>query len=337
LVIIALLCGALVIVVARPTRERAPRVFYVATDGSDRAPGTLDRPFGTLGHALAQLRPGDTLTVRGGTYHEALRDVTIAPGTAAAPIAVRAYPGERPVLAGLLWLTNADYWTFDGLNVTWDAQLAGPNDHMLKLTGGLHWLYTNAEIWGARSYAALLVTGGASDWTLSNLFVHDTQATNDPSQDQLIYVSDARRGLIANNLLVNSPNGRGIKLGRPQRGDHAPSEITVRDNTIVANAAGNVSISYDAHDNVIERNILVESGRDANVAAFQLDANTNNVVRDNICWNGAQALESPSALVDGGDNQTLDPQLDANYRPMNPALLGADGVPLYGHLAAAGE
>ena len=40
-------------------------VFYVAHGGSDSAPGTLTSPWGTLRYAMRQLRPGDTLNVRG--------------------------------------------------------------------------------------------------------------------------------------------------------------------------------------------------------------------------------------------------------------------------------
>lgn len=333
LLILVVACGALAALLARPESEYVPRTYYVAPLGADANPGTAELPFGTLAVALARLRAGDTLYVRAGTYHEAVRDVPLAAGTPTEPVRVLAYPGERPVLEGLLWLQDASYWTIDGLNVTWAADLAGPADHMVKFSGGVGWTFTNAEVWGARSFAAILVSGGANGWTLSQLFVHDTYPTNQPNQDQLIYVSDARAGTIEFNLLVNSPNGRGVKLGRPQAGDRVPERVTVRYNTIVANAGGNVSVSYDAHDNVIERNILVGAGGAANVGAFKLDAGTGTVVRDNVAWGADASIEPGSALVDGGGNLRLDPRLDASYRPTNPALLGPDGAALYGHLA----
>ena len=54
---------------ASPDGQRGtPGVFYVAHTGSDRNGGTSDAPWQTISHAVAQLRSGDTLFIRGGTY-----------------------------------------------------------------------------------------------------------------------------------------------------------------------------------------------------------------------------------------------------------------------------
>ncbi|WP_438023987.1 right-handed parallel beta-helix repeat-containing protein [Sorangium sp. So ce233] len=42
--------------------------YYVATDGDDSNPGTIDRPFATLQKAIDEAGPGDLVYVRGGTY-----------------------------------------------------------------------------------------------------------------------------------------------------------------------------------------------------------------------------------------------------------------------------
>ncbi|MCE9615586.1 MAG: DUF1565 domain-containing protein [Lentisphaerae bacterium] len=73
--------------------------LYVATDGNDSNPGTLAAPFKTLAHGVQVLKPGETLFVRGGTYYEG--DLQFAAkANEAAPLIVRAYPGEKPVISG---------------------------------------------------------------------------------------------------------------------------------------------------------------------------------------------------------------------------------------------
>ena len=43
-------------------------VYYVATDGSDNAAETKDKPFATLNKANAVVHAGDTVWIRGGIY-----------------------------------------------------------------------------------------------------------------------------------------------------------------------------------------------------------------------------------------------------------------------------
>jgi hypothetical protein len=74
-------------------------IFYVAINGSDSNPGTLQRPFRTIQHGLnVALEPGDQVEVRGGTYVEGL--TFPADGSAAAPIVLSNYPNERPIITG---------------------------------------------------------------------------------------------------------------------------------------------------------------------------------------------------------------------------------------------
>jgi hypothetical protein len=46
--------------------------YYVATNGSNAAAGTIGAPFATIQHGVDQLAAGDTLYIRGGRYHEAV-------------------------------------------------------------------------------------------------------------------------------------------------------------------------------------------------------------------------------------------------------------------------
>ncbi|KYF75479.1 hypothetical protein BE17_33665, partial [Sorangium cellulosum] len=75
--------------------------YYVATNGSDSNPGTLDRPFKTISKGVNAANAGDTVYIRGGTYTGWSNGIhPTKSGTQAAWITFRAYPGELPILDG---------------------------------------------------------------------------------------------------------------------------------------------------------------------------------------------------------------------------------------------
>ncbi len=81
----------------RPLASGAAR-YVDGQRGSDDADGSEAQPWRTLGHAVAQLEPGQTLYLRGGTYFE---NVTLQrSGTPDQPITLRSYPGELVILDG---------------------------------------------------------------------------------------------------------------------------------------------------------------------------------------------------------------------------------------------
>ena len=87
-------------------------VYYVATDGNDKAAGSKEKPFASLNQANAVVKAGDTVWVRGGVYD--LNDtvffarykmtagilLTASGESDDKRIHYLAYPGERPVFDG---------------------------------------------------------------------------------------------------------------------------------------------------------------------------------------------------------------------------------------------
>ncbi|MDF3146053.1 MULTISPECIES: right-handed parallel beta-helix repeat-containing protein [unclassified Streptomyces] len=93
--------GAALLTVLGPASEASgAATLVVASDGNDAAPGTLAQPLRTIQRAVDLAKPGDVITVRGGTY--ALTDnITISTsGTASQPISLGPYQGERVVVDG---------------------------------------------------------------------------------------------------------------------------------------------------------------------------------------------------------------------------------------------
>lgn len=75
-----------------------PKLYVDAARGDDTHAGTAQAPWKTLAHALRRLKPGDTLYLRGGIYHE---KVSLSrSGTAEAPITIASHPGELAILDG---------------------------------------------------------------------------------------------------------------------------------------------------------------------------------------------------------------------------------------------
>lgn len=107
---------------AQPPRDK-PQEFSVSCEdpqASDDHPGTSNKPFKTISRGVRELRPGDTLTARAGTYREGV-EIDIQ-GTQEHPITVRAAPGETVVIKGSEvvkgWVRDGKVWRKSGWTKT---------------------------------------------------------------------------------------------------------------------------------------------------------------------------------------------------------------------------
>jgi len=96
--------------------------YYVdVTAGNNRNSGLLpDDAFENLSYALKQLAPGDTLSLRSGTYTETvyLTSSQHNHGTSTSPITVKSYPGETPVIGNndaAVGIMDLKWWVFEDL------------------------------------------------------------------------------------------------------------------------------------------------------------------------------------------------------------------------------
>lgn len=77
--------------------------YYVAVNGKDSNPGTVDQPWATWQKAFSKAGAGDTVFIRGGVFYADKTDefgvyVVNRKGTHANPICIFNYPGETAVL-----------------------------------------------------------------------------------------------------------------------------------------------------------------------------------------------------------------------------------------------
>ncbi len=309
--------GAKLLFAAKPT-------YFLSTTGSDSNAGTIDAPWATFKNALPKLNCGDRLFVRGGTYQESIKQFSPATKvcTADATIRVEAYKDENPVIKGLLWMTRPSYWQFKNIDVTWDPANSS-TDHMVKMTNGVGWKWGYSELYGAKSYAELLVAtngvypGEPSGWEVAYNCVHDTYASNDENQDHLIYVNggtaDGQSGNIHHNLLFNATNGEGIKLGGADPGNYDTSGITVAYNTVYNTKPGNIMVAWSGSNNILDHNLLVQTIQPGtgNIRGYDLgnpSGGTGNVYSNNAGYKSTKdqlLFEYPAgsqSFQDGGGN-----------------------------------
>jgi hypothetical protein len=112
-----------------PVTPPATTTWYVATTGNDAAAGTATAPFASLGRAIRQVRPGETIVVRSGRYIVSnAQTIDGKRGTADKPIRI---VGEGlPVLVGanratvpeqyfrgLVSVVNSSHVSISGLRV----------------------------------------------------------------------------------------------------------------------------------------------------------------------------------------------------------------------------
>ena len=97
--------------------------YYAATNGSSSGDGSSGRPWDivtALRGGNGKVQPGDTIWLRGGTYTGQFSSSLT--GTAAAPIVVRQYPGERAIIDGG-GSTNDTFVVNGAYSIFWDFEV----------------------------------------------------------------------------------------------------------------------------------------------------------------------------------------------------------------------
>lgn len=250
---------------------------------------------GSVAAALQNARAGQTICLRGGTYAQ---HISIDPpnGTAAARITLTSYPGERAVIAGLVRFSGLDYWTISGIGFTWNG--GAYDEHMVKITGGTGWFLNGVEMWGAQSFANLLVAGSPQSWTISGSAFHDTHGgEDDGNRSHNLYVNapNGNNGLIQGNVFNNAPKGYNVKLSGSSLGTDGTDNVVFRGNTLTNANRANLLLGNAANNNVVEGNVF-GGARDGWAIRLWDLRGSGNIIRNNVY--GAASLcndyESPT-------------------------------------------
>lgn len=325
---------------------------YVSPTGNNDNDGlTPQTPWKDLSVAMTRLGPGDTLNVLPGVYSEATARIspTLTPATAAQRIIVRATTSNVEIRTPMT-LEGADYWTFEGLNISGRGARGSQLGSLLDFRSGTGWIFRNAEICCYGAYSQVSVGYEAKNWTFShnlvwsnpgrgaqgdtdhNMYVQTTNSTTIPG------AGPSGPGYIERNIFAGAANGANIKLGQgdvptwPRRG---PLGVVVRNNTMVG-AGENVRIAFDTKLSLIEDNLLVHATNDQDSGRWAIDPyclrETGNIARDNAWWGigggsttGPVGPNGPSGLTGCETNKLTSLSTAGAFPQVNPGLNGGTG------------
>ncbi|HVH10519.1 MAG TPA: hypothetical protein VM736_12050 [Gemmatimonadales bacterium] len=179
--------------------------WYVATTGTSGGSGATGSPWDlqtALSGGNGKVQPGDTIWLRVGTYSGTF--LSTLTGTAANPIVVRAYPGERAMIDG--GTSNIETLTVNGgYTVYWGFEVMQSSTARLGTSG------TGSALRPTGVY----IQPGGHDLAFVNLIIHDTGHgfyTENAAHNIVIYGCIIYNGGEENSATGGRSDGHGIYI-----------------------------------------------------------------------------------------------------------------------------
>lgn len=180
--------------------------WFVAAGGAGR--GTADAPFGHIQDALNAAQPGDTITVRPGTYREALR--TVRGGASGQPILLRGMGARGSIVvvaAGRVLTVDHPHLTVDGM--VFDGEY-GPDDTVRVASTAHFFTLRNAEV--RRSSRDLIDLGAPEGVVVEGSLIHHALNARDGRTDAHGIVAGAVHNLRIRNTDIHTFSGDAVQV-----------------------------------------------------------------------------------------------------------------------------
>jgi hypothetical protein len=328
-------------------------MFYASPDGDDEGPGTRAEPWGTLGHALAQLAPGHTLVLLDGEYSFDTTGVIALAcssgtmnGTASSPIRVIAQTERRAFLRGdgdrpAISVYECSHWRIEGLRAeSRDREGVTDNDQIVSVVDSSN--ITLRRLLASRTNRMLngqaVYVYRTSDPTIEELELYDFHDAG-----LLVHTCDrarVRRTIVASRgyplVVVGDPlypSGTATVDGHFPDTGHGGVHLTASsdsfiENVVVAGGYGFVSYTWSRSEgNVFAGNVALGTaygflaGHDAAGGPMGRYTYENDVVigprHAGFFQRGQQETTVRSATVVDGESSGY--SFDDPYEPMSDA------------------
>lgn len=219
------------------------KVYHVAPDGDDTRSGlSRDHAWRTVSHAASRARPGDTVLIAGGTYHEAVR--LRATGDEGQPITIKAAPGEKA--------------QFDGMGRTLDYAFYASDKHHLHFDGlyftGYSGIGADEMPWSAENLNAVsgtFVLYRADGIQISRCFSDGRGPGYAPGVAIAVHCRDLR---IRNCVIINAMGGGGLSF-------YGCPDLHVENSVFLVNLISNIGEGANEPDQpfYLHRNIFTDN------------------------------------------------------------------------------
>jgi len=280
---------------------------------SDTGSGTTIRPFCSLQVGVNRARPGDTVSVAGGTYGPAQLNVQ-ASGTASAPIVIRATPRRSAVIIGAPGAGDAagggviitgSYVVFQGFEVR-DAAGTGIRNWGNYVTIRDNYVHDNARRCSAGVKCGQGIASNGSSPRLGVVIERNLSFRNgtSSSQDHGFYISNP--GAIVRNNVAVAAGGFGFQ--------------------IYPNCDGCLIYNNVAHGNTRNSGFLIggdgSSSFTSNAKVYNNISANNGASGFHIYRNGTQVVTMRNNIAHGNAGVGL--SLLASALPVNLGFLQVD-------------
>ena len=212
--------------------------------------------------ALNTLSQGQTAYVRAGTYNQNL--MMSRSGTAVAPITIRNYPGEQPILQpgggsncnDALQLFNAAYVRVQGFTI--QGSNGCDNNTNVYLAGSSHHLeVSHNEIRNGHDHG-LFADPGTHDLQVLANRVHDNGTLGSGNKDHALYMEGGPH-LVANNLIYDHPFGHAVQIYPDADGDVITNNTIVNTSYTSGYRAAGIIVGGDGRGRTADNILIVNN------------------------------------------------------------------------------